>query len=112
MNITRIMYALQHSYDTTETLRDEVIDIITEKLQDNGGLIDIKNMPVKQFLLGQPREVVGIALSPTVLVDEVGDETPALLLAISKEDRPNVMPLGEASTPVLLAILDKLYFGD
>lgn len=113
MNIYRLTYLLQNSYNTTESLRDEVIDIITEKLQDNGGLIDLVNIPVKQYLYGRPRDVVGLVL--TVYVDEGGYESPAVLLSTNidetrKSPEHNVIPLNEASTPVLMAILDRLYF--
>lgn len=115
MNVTRIMYALQNSYNTTESLRDEAIDIITERLQDSDGVIDLSNIPVKQFLCGRPRDVVGLALGESVYVDEMGDASPAVLLGINleqprKSPEQNVIPLEEVSTPVLLAILDKLYF--
>lgn len=115
MNLYSLIYALQNSYNTTEALRDEAIGIIKLRLQDSDGVIDLVNIPVKQFLYGKPRDVVGLALADSVYVDEMGDASPAVLLSITiekkrKSPEQNVMPLEEVSTPVLIAILERLYF--
>lgn len=92
-------YQLIRSADSLETaldiVRDEIIDTITDEVVRQNRFLKTDIQPC-QFIGGQPYVVKGVK----IYVDDFHADVPVLLL-----NGHDDIPLEEASTPVLTAIL-------
>ena len=77
-----------------DIVRDEIISAISDRVALRGGYIKTPIQP-HQFILGRPYEVKGVK-------NNTGDDSKTTVILL---DGYEPVPLEEASTPVLTAIL-------
>ena len=100
MNNYQLILSARNLSCTLDIIREEIIARLVKFVDHYGGAIGFDVIKVKQFINGTPHEVTGI---------RVEDGSPRLLIRDSVTDSGSDIPLEEASTPVLVELLEKAY---
>jgi hypothetical protein len=94
MTVYQLISAATSMGAALDIVRDEIISAISDRVALRGGYIKTPIQPC-QFILGRPYEVKGVQIN----IDDSSETTVILL------DGYEPVPVEEASTPVLTAIL-------
>lgn len=100
MNVFQLITTANNLDAALDVIREEIIARLVKFVEDHGGAIGYDVIKVKQFIDGTPHEVTGIKME---------DGSPRLLIRDSVLDTSSDIPLEEASTPVLVELLEKAY---
>lgn len=100
MNVFQLITTANNLDAALDVIREEIIARLVKFVEDHGGAIGYDVIKVKQFIDGTPHEVTGIRMV---------DGSPRLLIRDSVLDSSSDIPLEEASTPVLVELLEKAY---
>ena len=100
MNVFQLITTANNLDAALDVIREEIIARLVKFVEDHGGAIGYDVIKVRQFVNGTPHEIDGILMD---------DGKPRLLIRDEYTDTNSDIPLEEASTPVLVELLEKAY---